>query len=66
MHAKYHLLTCEGVLNPSTPRERDNGKTQSPSFVRNKRITDGRKQKGQIGSHGIGGDNTGLIVTPLI
>ena len=66
MHATCHLLTCEGVLNPSPPGETYNVRTQSPSSVRRKRTTDRRRQTCQIGYRGIGGDNIGLIGTPLI
>ena len=66
IHAKCHLLTCEVLLNPSPHRETYNKCTQSPSSVRRKQTTYGQIQTGQIVSHGIGGDNIGLIGTLLI
>ena len=54
------------LLNPSLLRETDNVQTQSPSSVRRKWNTDGQRQTGQIGSHCIGRDNIGLIVTQLL
>ena len=41
MHATCPLMTCEGVLNTSSTRETNNGRTKSPSFQGIKRKTDG-------------------------
>ena len=60
------LMKALPMLNPSPPGETDDGQTHSPSSVRRKWTTDRRTQTGQIGPHGIGGDNIGLIFTPLI
>ena len=54
------------LLNTSLPREIDNVQIRSPSYVRRKWTTDGQRQTVQIGPHRIGGDNIGLIGTPLI
>ena len=54
------------MLNPSPPEKTDNGQTQYPSSVIRKLTTDERRQTSQIGYHRIGGDNVGVIGTPLI
>ena len=54
------------MLDHSPPRETDFGRTQSPSSMKGKRTMDRWIKIGQIGHKGIGGDNIGLIGTPLI
>ena len=61
MHDKYHLLTYEGVLNPSMHGETDNRHTKSTSSMVMKRTTYGRRKIGLIRKQGIGGDKIGLI-----
>ena len=65
-YAICQLLTCEVVLNTFPPGETDEGRTHYPSYVIRKWTMDGQRQTGQIGYPGIGGDNIGLIGTPLI
>ena len=65
-HVKQGSLLHLGLLNPSPHWEMEDGQIQSPSSLRRKRTTDGRRQTVQIGHHSIGGDNIGLIGTPLI
>ena len=65
MHATWHPMTCEGVLNPSPPGEREDRWTKSPSSEGRKRTTDGRRQTGLLGIHNISGNNISLRA-PLI
>ena len=66
MHATCHLMTCNGVLNTSLPRETDDRRTKSPYYLGRKQKTDGRRQTYLIGKQGIGGDNIVLKWKPLI
>ena len=60
MHATWHPMTCECVLNPSPPGERDDRWKKYPSSEGRKRTTDGRRQIGLLGIHDISGDNISL------
>ena len=60
------IFTGTKLLNPYLTGELDNRRTHYPSSMRRKRTTDGRRKTGQISPQGIGGDNIGLIGTPLI
>ena len=61
-----NIIKVDGVdriplLNNSLPRETNDGRAKSPSFMGTKLMTDVRRQTGLIGNHGIGRDNIGLI-----
>ena len=62
MHATCHLITCNGVLNPSPPWETDDRQTKYPSSMARKWTADRQRQTGLLGIHNIGGDNIGLVV----
>ena len=65
MHATCHLMTSEGVLNPSLPRETGNRCTNFPSSEGSKWTMYGLRQIGLLGIHDINRDNIG-IRAPLV